>query len=144
MRGMVIARWFRQILIPPMMVAAAAILLGYPLLPDYPVAYAAQGIQGYPPRPGPVLPGAPGTPPITVPITNIGGPPPLTRRQKDAILTQSFKKTKSDVAKLAKLVQALQKEVDKSNANVLSLRIIKQANNIEKLAHKIKNESKMY
>jgi hypothetical protein len=145
MRGKIVTRLFQRALVPLMIGAAAALALGYPALAGCPATQVTQGIQGYPqPHPDSTLPGSPGMPPISITSTTPGISPPLSRKQKDVLLKQSFKKTREDVAKLSKLVQALQKQVDRSNANVLSLSIIKQATNIEKLARKIKNESRMY
>ena len=45
---------------------------------------------------------------------------------------------------LAELAKSLQTEIDKSNENVLSLEIVKKAEQAEKLAKKIKNEAKGY
>lgn len=81
----------------------------------------------------------PGLPPII-----IGNQNKLGQRQKDAIIKENFKKTKEDVAQLGKLTQALEQEIAKSNPNVLSLTIVKNASKIEKLAKKIKNEAKEY
>jgi hypothetical protein len=78
------------------------------------------------------------------PTPNIGIGPGLSRRQKDALVNDNFKKTKADVAKLSKLVHSLQQQLSKSNANILSLSIVKQAGKIEKLAKKIRNEAKAY
>jgi hypothetical protein len=46
------------------------------------------------------------------------------------------------VARLSKLVRSLEQAVNKSNANVLSLSIVKQAGKVEKLAKKIRDEAK--
>ena len=45
---------------------------------------------------------------------------------------------------LAELAKSLQNEIEKSNANVLSLEIVRKAAKAEKLAKKIKNEAKAY
>ncbi len=145
MRGRIVARLFQRALVLLTIAAAAALALGYPVLAGCPAIQVTQGIQGYPqPHSESALPGSPGMPPVSITSTTPGINPPLSHKQTDMLLKQSFKTTKEDVAKLSKLVQALQKQVDKSNANVLSLSIIKQATNIEKLARKIKNESRMY
>jgi hypothetical protein len=49
---------------------------------------------------------------------------------------------KNDTAKLLKLATELQAYVDKSNENVLSLDVIKKAEEIEKLAHSVKDKMK--
>jgi hypothetical protein len=76
------------------------------------------------------------------PTSTIG--PPLSRKQKDALVNDNYKKTKADVARLSKLVRSLQQAIDKSNANVLSLSIVKQASKVAKLAKRIRKEAKGY
>ncbi len=78
------------------------------------------------------------------PIKDIGIAAPLSRRQKDAIVEENFKKTQQDVARLSKMVQALQKQMQKSNPDILSVAVWKQVNKIEKLARKIKGETRLY
>ena len=51
---------------------------------------------------------------------------------------------KKHADQLAKLAQSLQKKIGQSNENVLSLEVVKNAEEIEKLAKKIKNEAKGY
>lgn len=58
------------------------------------------------------------------------------------MLKDNFAKMKNNVDELAKLARSLQEDVDKSNANVLSIRIVDKADKIEKLAHKIKATAK--
>ena len=52
------------------------------------------------------------------------------------------KALKNDTDKLVKLSEELKKYVDKSNADVLSLDVIKKAEQIEKLAHTVKEKMK--
>ena len=47
---------------------------------------------------------------------------------------------KNDTDKLLKLAQELKQSVDKSTANVLSLDVVKKADEIEKLAHSVKDK----
>jgi spore coat polysaccharide biosynthesis protein SpsF (cytidylyltransferase family) len=49
---------------------------------------------------------------------------------------------KRDTDKLLKLATELQEYVSKSNENVLSLEVIKKAEEIEKLAHSVKEKMK--
>ena len=49
---------------------------------------------------------------------------------------------KSDTDKLLKLAVDLKDFVDKSNENVLSLEVLKKADEIEKLAHSVKDKMK--
>lgn len=101
----------------------------------------AQQIQRFP---APL--GGPPTIPSRVepPIPPPDAPDALSSKQKNAIVTTNFKKTKQDTAKLRKLVDTLEKEVERSNPNVLSLHIVQSASKIEQLARKIKNEAKDY
>ncbi|HEX5482977.1 MAG TPA: hypothetical protein VFZ08_10170 [Terriglobia bacterium] len=88
----------------------------------------------------PTRPSRPGFPPTEIPA----GPPALSHKQKSAILTSQFKKTKKDVAALCKMAQSLQEEINKLNPNVLSLDVVNKADKIQKLAKKIRNEAKEY
>jgi hypothetical protein len=49
---------------------------------------------------------------------------------------------KTDTDKLLKLAVELKAYVDKSNEHVLSLNVIKKADEIEKLAHSVKDKMK--
>jgi hypothetical protein len=49
---------------------------------------------------------------------------------------------KNDTDKLFKLAAELKDSVDKSNENVLSLEVLKKAEEIEKLAHSVKEKMK--
>jgi hypothetical protein len=49
---------------------------------------------------------------------------------------------KKDTDKLLKLAVELKESVDKSNENVLSLDVMKKADEIEKLAHSVKDKMK--
>jgi len=49
---------------------------------------------------------------------------------------------KNDTDKLVKLAGELKDYVDKSNENVLSLDVLKKAEEIEKLAHNVKEKMK--
>jgi hypothetical protein len=70
--------------------------------------------------------------------------PKRSQKRKKALLDYNFKKLKQHAQDLADLAKSLQAEVDKSNENVLSLTIVKKAEQAEKLARKIKNEAKGY
>jgi hypothetical protein len=52
------------------------------------------------------------------------------------------KTIKSDTDKLVKLSAELKEYVEKSNENVLSLEVVKKAEEIEKLAHSVKEKMK--
>jgi hypothetical protein len=49
---------------------------------------------------------------------------------------------KSDTEKLLKLAVELKASVDKSNANLLSMDVVKKAEEIEKLAHSVRDKMK--
>ena len=51
---------------------------------------------------------------------------------------------KKNADQLAEMAKALQNQINHSSENVLSLDIIKKAEEIEKLARKVKNEAKGY
>jgi hypothetical protein len=80
------------------------------------------------------------------PITTTGDPDDNERRlardmAKKANLERQAQ-LKTDTDKLLKLSQELKEYVDKSNANVLSLNVLKKAEEIEKLARSVKDKMK--
>lgn len=56
--------------------------------------------------------------------------------------TPQQKQLADDTAKLLTLANELKTELDKSNKDTLSLSVIKKAQQVEKLAHKIRDEMK--
>lgn len=66
----------------------------------------------------------------------------LNHKQKQAIADDNFKQMKKNAKDLVALVSSLQKEIEKSNPNVLSLKIVKKAKEVQKIAKKIENEAK--
>jgi hypothetical protein len=68
--------------------------------------------------------------------------PSLSDKQKVSIMRANFEKSKSDAAELAALAKGLREELDKPNVSVLSLGVISRAEKIEKLAKKIRDETK--
>ncbi|HEV2232379.1 MAG TPA: hypothetical protein VGV68_03115, partial [Terriglobia bacterium] len=66
----------------------------------------------------------------------------LKAKEKKAILKSNFEKMKRNAADLTVLAKSLQEEIDKSNMNVLSLKVVEKAEKIEKLARKIKEVAK--
>lgn len=78
----------------------------------------------------------PQTTPPTFPLTS--------QKRKQALVDYNFKKLKKHAAELAELTKSLREDIEKSNANVLSLKIVRKAEKAEKLAKKIKNEAKAY
>lgn len=67
----------------------------------------------------------------------------LTAKQKRDLGKYRFKKMKEHADELAMLAKSLQEDLDKSNANVLSLQVVVKAEKIEKLAKKIREEAKV-
>ena len=67
---------------------------------------------------------------------------PLTKKQKQELLKSNFEKMKRDADELAELAKSLQEDLDKSNQNVLSLKVVERTERIEKLARKIKTAAK--
>ena len=66
----------------------------------------------------------------------------MTKKQRQGIVKSNFEKMKRDADELAALAKTLQEDLNKSNENVFSLRIVDRAEKIEKLAKKIRNEAK--
>ncbi|MFZ0200765.1 MAG: hypothetical protein WB523_14990 [Candidatus Sulfotelmatobacter sp.] len=76
--------------------------------------------------------------------------PPESEEGRDRLLREMAKKAnqerqaalKADTDKLVKLAGELKQYVDKSNENVLSVDVLKKAEEIEKLAHSVKDKMK--
>ena len=68
----------------------------------------------------------------------------LSKKQKTDLLKDNFAKMKRDADELAELAKSLQEDLNKSNENVLSLRVVDKAEKIEKLAKKIKGTARGY
>lgn len=107
----------------------AAVFAASPLAAQGQGGSAAPGVQTPDPFP------YPGPPKMDL--------PKRTEKQKEALLKYNYKKMKKHADQLAGLAQTLQKKIDETNANVMSLEVIEKAEAIEKLARKIKNEAKM-
>lgn len=67
---------------------------------------------------------------------------PQTLKQKQNLLKYNYQEMKKNADQLADMAKSLQSQIDHSNADVLSLDIIKKAEEIERLARKVKNEAK--
>jgi hypothetical protein len=89
----------------------------------------------------------PGSPPLRVDGTATNAEPDENQeraaadRAKKANLDRQAA-LKSDTDKLVKLADELKEYVDKSNENVLSLNVMKKADEIEKLAKSVKEKMK--
>lgn len=68
----------------------------------------------------------------------------MEREQAKKLNQERHKNLKRDTDKLVKLSNELKQYVDKSNENMLSLDVIKKAEEIEKLAHSVKEKMKGY
>ncbi|HEY6339295.1 MAG TPA: hypothetical protein VIW68_12450 [Candidatus Sulfotelmatobacter sp.] len=91
------------------------------------------------------------SPPVVPPDRNgLGGAPAdgdeaserLARDMAKKANTERQTALKSDTEKLLKLAVELKADVDKSNENVLSMDVVKKAEEIEKLAHSVKDKMK--
>jgi hypothetical protein len=69
-------------------------------------------------------------------------PEPMSAQQRQSIMRANFEKSKSDAAELAALAKGLREVLDKPNINVLSPDVINRADKIERLAKKIRDETK--
>jgi hypothetical protein len=61
----------------------------------------------------------------------------------EAANTERKKQIEEDSARLLKLATELKAEVDKTNKDTLSLTVIRKADEIEKLAHNVKEKMKL-
>jgi hypothetical protein len=82
--------------------------------------------------------------PQPIPSPDAGASPNLTPKQKQDLLRVNFERMKKDTDVLLDLAKSLQKDLDGSNQNVLSLKVVDKADRIEKLAKKIKNTARGY
>ena len=131
--------WWRL----PALLVAGGVLGGLLIVPTAGRTGGRPGtatLQNPPPPQAPGLPGAqqPRLPPETAPQ------PGLSPKQKQELLKSGFEQMKKDSDQLLELARSLQKDVDKSNQNVLSVKVVDKAERIEKLAKKIKNMARGY
>lgn len=69
---------------------------------------------------------------------------PSGKSQRQEILKADHEKSKTDASELLELAQQLKEEIEKSEHQVLNLRTVKKAEEIEKLARRIKDRLKRY
>jgi type VI protein secretion system component VasF len=82
-------------------------------------------------------------PPGRMPPLDMGDPNPrLEEQQQKARSTERQKKLVADTDKLLALATELKTDVDKTNKDILSMDVIKKADEIEKLAHSVKERMK--
>jgi hypothetical protein len=80
-------------------------------------------------------PSPPGTP-----DSGSGIPPEMQKQMQKKVNQRRQAELKRDAERLLKLSTELKESVDKTNENVLSLDVIKKAEEIEKLAHSVKTK----
>jgi hypothetical protein len=77
------------------------------------------------------------SPRVVIPVTQTG------KRNFDAANAERRKQIADDSAKLLKLATDLKAEVDKTSKDTLSLNVIRKADEIERLAHSVKEKMKL-
>jgi hypothetical protein len=79
----------------------------------------------------------------TNPMPGMSQPDTMRRaEQKRLMMSERQKRLVEDTDKLLKLTTALKEQVDESNKDILSVDMIKKAEEIEKLAHSVKERIK--
>jgi len=68
--------------------------------------------------------------------------PPMSAKQKQSIMHANFTRSKIDAAELAALAKELREQLNKPGVDVASLEIVGRAEKIEKLAKRIREETK--
>ena len=69
---------------------------------------------------------------------------PSGKMQKDEILKADHEKNLEDAAKLAKMAEDLRASLEKTDHNVLSVDLLKQTEEIEKLAKRIRSRMRKF
>lgn len=91
-------------------------------------------------------PAVPGVVPVVPGVVPVAPPDEQTVKMEDEQAkmrnTERQKKLVEDTAKLLVLANELQAAVDKSDKNTLSLEVVRKADEIEKLAHSVKEGMK--
>ena len=64
---------------------------------------------------------------------------PNGKSQRREILKEDFAKSKADAAELLQMAQQLKQDLDQEDASILDLRTLKKAEDIEKIAKRIKD-----
>jgi hypothetical protein len=77
------------------------------------------------------------TPELKIPVPQTG------QQNYDAANAERKKQIADDSARLVKLATDLKAEVDRTNKDTLSLNVIRKAEEIEKLAHTVKEKMKL-
>ncbi len=69
---------------------------------------------------------------------------PSGKSQRQEILKEEHKKSQADAAELVELAQELKEELDRSEYQVVNLKLVKKAEDIDKLARRIKDRMRRY
>ena len=69
---------------------------------------------------------------------------PNGKSRQDAILKEEHEKSIKDAAQLVDLAESLKRDLEKQDAHVLSLSILKQTEEIEKVARRIRSRMKRF
>ena len=101
---------------------------------------SAAGLPAQQDNPLPPIPPPHTSPGQQPPDNGTGLPPDMQKQMQKRANKQRQEELKRDTEKLLKLSTELKQYVDKSNENILSLEVIKKADEIEKLAHNVKNK----
>jgi hypothetical protein len=87
---------------------------------------------------------SPGAPPLSLPGSQDNNGPVIPDHMKKEMEKKANERRQADIRRdterLVKLSTELKEYVDKSNENILSLDVIKKADEIEKLAHSVKTK----
>jgi hypothetical protein len=102
------------------------------------VALATAGVAQQPAQTAAAQPVAAAQPAAAAP----GNTAPAADSQTAAPQTDKQKQLADDTAKLLQLANELKAELDKSSKDTLSLSVMKKAEQVEKLAHKVRDEMK--
>jgi uncharacterized iron-regulated membrane protein len=104
----------------------------------------AQAQAQSPATPGQTVPSQAAPNPAVPAVKPKDATPELSEKQKkqDAQMQERKAQLAADTAKLLELANDLKAEMDKSSKDTLSIGVIKKADQVEKLAHKVREEMK--
>jgi hypothetical protein len=117
-------------------IACMAVLL-FALAPGGVAQAAAQSAAAGPQSVAAAQPAAAGQPVAAAPGNTA---PAADSQSAPAAQTPKQKQLADDTAKLLQLANELKAELDKSSKDMLSLNVMKKAEQVEKLAHKVRDE----
>lgn len=86
----------------------------------------------------------PGEDPLPQPSEQTPQKLPNGKTQREMIVKQDYKKNLADSAELARLAEELKSELENGDQYVVSVKAMKNAEDIEKLARNIKSRLKRY